>query len=43
MGLFMMAMGDKIDKKYANYLMRARVAMQLLTVVALLLYFTASK
>lgn len=38
LGLLAMVAGDKVNKRYSNYLMRARVFMQLVTIICLALY-----
>ncbi|MEM7617654.1 MAG: HIG1 domain-containing protein [Pseudomonadota bacterium] len=39
MGLLVMAMGDRINKKYSNMMMQARVIMQVITVLLLMVLF----
>ena len=41
MGLVAMVAGDKINKKYSNRLMQARVYMQIITLIMLFLYSTS--
>lgn len=41
-GLFLMAKGGKLNKKYSGKLMAARVAFQFLAIIALFILFASS-
>ncbi len=42
-GIIIMGMGGKVNKKYSNKLMIARVATQAITIIALIVFFILMK